>query len=178
MDAQKQHVYHIENGFFFIPGVQRIGPDGGLLRGKGQRGVHGDGGVHPVILHIAGGLDAVTAQHGVIHSHAAASAVFNHQIRILREDPVQPGQIGPLMLQKSVPRAVRMLIRSRPRLDVIVHLDVAHAVVLHQAADNAGGKFTHLGIAVVQLIPGLFPDTLSVAHEKPLVRLFLCQRAV
>ena len=178
VNAQKQHVYHVENGFLRITGIQRIGPDRGLLRRKSQRGIHRDGRVHPIILHIAGGLHAVPLQHGIIHAHAAASAVLDHQIRIFCKNPVQPGQISPLMLQQPVPGAVRLLIRSDSRLDVIIHLNVANAIILHQTPDHTCGKLPHLGIAVIQLIPGLFPDALSMAHEKPLIRLFFCQRAV
>ena len=82
------------------------------------------------------------------------------------------------MLQQTVPGAVRILPGSDSRLDIIVHLNIAHAIVFHQTPDHAGGKFPHLGIAVIQLIPGLFPYALSMAHKKPLIRLFLRQRTV
>ncbi|MNC28616.1 hypothetical protein D3C75_768330 [compost metagenome] len=75
----------------------------------------------------------MTAEHRIVHAHPAAGAVLDYEIRITDKDTVQPGQIRPVMLQQPVAEAVGIRFRPDPRVDVVVHLDIAHTVLLHQS---------------------------------------------
>ena len=67
----------------------------------------------------------MAGQHGIVHTHAAAAAVFNHQIRISLKNLIKPFQIRSVMFQKTVSAAVSLIIRSDKGIAVIVNLKVA-----------------------------------------------------
>ena len=79
VNAQEQRVDHVEDGLLLAGILERVAPDGRLLGGDGRSRGGGDDAGEAVIGLIAGGLDAVMAERGVIHPHAAAGAVLDHE---------------------------------------------------------------------------------------------------
>ncbi|MMZ63811.1 hypothetical protein D1872_260910 [compost metagenome] len=77
------------------------------------------------------------------------------------------------MLEQPVAYAVRPGFGPDPRIDVVVHLDVSDAVVLHQPADHLGRVRPDRRIPVVQLIPAPVFDPFAVPHKEPaVIRIF------
>ena len=170
MDADQHGVDHIHSHVLHIGVPQGIGPHGALLGADARRGGGGDYGIFPIIGLIAAGLDAVAGQKGVGSPLGAAGAALDDELGVFGEDAVQPGQVGAVMAQKSVAQAVTAALGAHACLNVVVHLDVTHAVLADQAVHHTRGVLTHGGIGEIQLIPSVVNDPLAVAQEKPVVR--------
>ena len=109
----------------------------------------------------------MAGQHGIVHTHAAAAAVFNHQIRISLKNLIKPFQIRSVMFQKTVSAAVSLIIRSDKGIAVIVNLKVADSVLFDQTVHYAPSICPNLRIAKIQLIPISVHCHLTVALKEP-----------
>ena len=78
----------------------------------------------------------MTAEHRVVHASTSAAAVFNHQVRITLEDLLQPGQVRTVMLEQPLAEAVGTDLSPLQRIDVVVHLDVADAIIIYKSCDH------------------------------------------
>ncbi|MNB79419.1 hypothetical protein D3C75_261530 [compost metagenome] len=169
MDAQQQRVHHVEDDLFVIAFPQRIRPYRRLLRcQRGGRSGSDRSEVH-IILLIARRLNAVAAQHRVVHPHSAAGAVLDDQLRIPGEDAVNPAEISPVMLKQTGAIAVSVRFRADACVDVVIHLDIADAVFVHQPVDNRIGMRDNRRIPEIELISAPVHHPPAVAHEEPAV---------
>ena len=106
VDAQEQGVDHVEDGLLLACLLERVAPDGGLLGGDRRgRGCGYDAG-EAVIGLVAGGLDAVMAERGVIHPHAAAGAVLDHEAGMALHHRIHPGKEGAVVLQQTIAESI------------------------------------------------------------------------
>ena len=169
MNPEQHGVYHVEDRL--LPGSfhQRIGPDCRLLRRACSRTVCRDRRHFNVIRLVGYRLDALACQHGIFHSHAAAAAVLNNQVRIRLKNLIQPVQIRPGMGKQSFTCRIRMVIGSNAGVDIIIHLDIANAVFLHQPLYNSCGIVPHLFISEIQLIPAVVDYGAAVSLKEPVL---------
>ncbi|MNZ65210.1 hypothetical protein D3C78_833970 [compost metagenome] len=73
------------------------------------------------------------------------------------------------MLQQTVPAAIGIRLSSNSRIDVVVHFNVAHAVILHQAPYHFVCMSNYLGIAIIKLIATAILHSFAMPHEKPAI---------
>ena len=74
------------------------------------------------------------------------------------------------MLQQSVSEAVCLHLGADPRLDVVIHLDVAHAVVADHPVHHLRHMLHDLRVPEIELITTAVVHPLSVPEEEPVVR--------
>src|ERR1700722_13502544 len=76
------------------------------------------------------------------------------------------------MLEQTLPEAIRVQLRALQRIDVVVHLDIAGAVLVYQPCDYLVQVRPHFRVPKVEQEPRILQHSLAMAHEKPVVGFF------
>ena len=71
------------------------------------------------------------------------------------------------MPQQTISRVFRVLLSAYARLYVVIHFDIAHAVVFNKSVDDRICVCAHLFAAEVELIARAVENALAVPHEEP-----------
>ena len=110
----------------------------------------------------------MAGEQRVIHTQAAAGAVFDDELRVPRKHRVEPLQIGALVAQQAVAKAVGVHLRADAGLYIVIHFNIAHAVFPHQPVNHPVGVSNHSGMPEIQLVPAAVVNLFAVAQEVPL----------
>ena len=170
MDPQQHGAYQVEGTFPHIAAGERIRPHGSLFRSQGNRRVGCDDRITPVVFIVAGRLERVEGKHGIIHAQSSAGTVLDDQIRIAAEGVGEPGQISAIVGKKTLTGALTVAGGSDPGFDIVIHLDIAGAVLFNEPAYDTIGVFPYFRVGEVQLITAAIDDPPAMAGEEPAVR--------
>ena len=141
---------HVEAGLVRVGIRHGIRPNCQLLRQDGCRRAHHYRRQLQIILLVGHRLDMQAAEHRVVHAPPTAAAVFNDQVAILLQDGIEPLKVRTVMFEQALPEAFRVYFGPLQRVDVIVHFDIANAVLIHQAFDNLVEVAPDFGIAKIK----------------------------
>ncbi|MNO90797.1 hypothetical protein D3C76_823260 [compost metagenome] len=111
----------------------------------------------------------MSAKHRIIHTHATAGAILDDKVRVTGKDRIQPAQICTVMLQQPVSTAIRVRLCSDSGINVVIHLNVSHAIILNQTANNLVCMGYNLWISVVQLITAAVLYSFTMTHKEPAI---------
>src|SRR5579871_5542702 len=80
------------------------------------------------------------------------------------------------MLEQALAKTVRIQLCSLQRIDVVVHFDVANAIVVYQSCHHHIEVSPHFRVAKVEQKARIFQHPFSMPYEEPVVRLMREQR--
>src|SRR5258708_7439761 len=75
-----------------------------------------------------------------------------------------------VVLEQPLSKAIGIDFASLQRIDVVIHLDVANAIFIHQPCDHLIEICPYLWISEVQQQPRILKHSLPMTHEEPVVR--------
>src|SRR5690242_11817435 len=80
------------------------------------------------------------------------------------------------MLEQALAKAVGTDVSPLQRINVVVHLDVADAIIADKSCDHLVQVSPYFGITEIEQKPRILQHSFAVTHEEPVVRLLREQR--